>query len=339
MLEDLTGIDAKKDVPLDDPKVMDLFLSTKSLGVTEEDIGSEVGTFGIPEFGTAFTRKMLVKTKPKTFSDLIKISGLSHGTDVWTGNAEELIDSGTATIGECICTREDIMNTLIQKGCDALMSFKTMELVRKGKGLPPENEQAIREHGIPEWFIDSCHKIKYMFPKAHAAAYVTMAIRIAWFKVYKPHQYYATYFTVRADDFEISVAKDSPQQLKRLIEDYHSRPNLNPREKGILVMLEMALEMKMRGIEFADIDIYESQALNFTVTSDNRIRPPLNAVPGLGETAAYAIVEARAEEPFKSQDDLLSRTTLSSTLLQALENCGCLRDLPKSQQISLFDAI
>lgn len=339
MLEDLTGIDAKKDVPLDDPKVMDLFLSTKSLGVTEEDIGSEVGTFGIPEFGTAFTRKMLVKTKPKTFSDLIKISGLSHGTDVWTGNAEELIDSGTATIGECICTREDIMNTLIQKGCDALMSFKTMELVRKGKGLPPENEQAIREHGIPEWFIDSCHKIKYMFPKAHAAAYVTMAIRIAWFKVYKPHQYYATYFTVRADDFEISVAKDSPQQLKRLIEDYHSRPNLNPREKGILVMLEMALEMKMRGIEFADIDIYESQALNFTVTSDNRIRPPLNAVPGLGETAAYSIVEARAEEPFKSQDDLLSRTKLSSTLLQALENCGCLRDLPKSQQISLFDAI
>lgn len=339
MLEDLTGIDAKRDVPLDDPKVMDLFLSTKSLGVTEEEIGSPVGTFGIPEFGTAFTRKMLVKTKPKTFSDLIKISGLSHGTDVWTGNAEELIDSGTAAIGECICTREDIMNTLIQKGCDALMSFKTMELVRKGKGLPPENEQAIREHGIPEWFIDSCHKIKYMFPKAHAAAYVTMAIRIAWFKVYKPHQYYATYFTVRADDFEISVAKDSPPQLKRLIQDYQSRPNLNPREKGILVMLEMALEMKMRGIEFADIDLYASQALNFTVTEDNRIRPPLNAVPGLGETAAYSIVEAREAEPFKSQDDLLSRTKLSSTLLQALENCGCLRDLPKSQQISLFDAM
>ena len=339
MLEDLTGIDAKKDVPLDDPKVMDLFLSTKSLGVDAEEIGSNTGTFGIPEFGTAFTRKMLEETKPKTFSDLVKISGLSHGTDVWTGNAQELIAQGIATISECICTREDIMNNLLQMGVAQFTAFDTMEKVRKGKGIPEKYLNEIHEHNVPEWFIESCNKIKYMFPKAHAAAYVTMAIRIAWFKVYRPHQYYAAYFTVRADDFDVSYSKSSPSQLRALIKEYHEKPSLNPREKGILVMLEIALEMKARGIEFDDIDIYASEAVNFTVTDENKVRPPLNAVPGLGETAAYSIVEARKQERFKSQDDLLSRTKLSSTLLQALDDCGCLKDMPKSQQISLFDVI
>ncbi len=337
MLEDLTGIDVKKEVPLDDPKVMSIFLSPEALGVTEEEIGCKTGTFGIPEFGTGFTIQMLVDTKPKKFADLIKISGLSHGTDVWLGNAKDLIDNGTATISQCICTREDIMNGLLLKGVSDFPAFDTMEKVRKGKGIPEKYLEEIRAHDVPEWFIDSCNKIKYMFPKAHAAAYVTMAIRIAWFKVYKPHQYYATYFTVRADDFEIGIAQKTIPELRRTINQMHDQPNLNPREKGILIMLEMVLEMKCRKVEFTDIDIYKSDAVNFTVTEDNMIRPPLNAIPNLGENAAYSIVEARNEEMFKSQDDLLARTKLSNTLLGALEQCGCLRNLPKSQQISLFD--
>ncbi|MBR2860560.1 MAG: PolC-type DNA polymerase III [Clostridia bacterium] len=337
MLEDLTGLDTKTQVPLDDPKVMSLFLSPEALGVTEEDIDSKTGTLGLPEFGTGFTRKMLEEAKPTTFSDLVKISGLSHGTDVWTGNAQDLIANGTATISECICTREDIMNTLIQNGCESFLSFDTMEKVRKGKGIPEKYLEHIREHNIPEWFIESCNKIKYMFPKAHAAAYVTTALRVGWYKVYKPHQYYTTYFTVRADDFEVGITTMSPKEIRNRIAQYKAQPSMTPKEKGIVVMLEMVLEMKMRGINFTNIDIYASEATAFTITEDNLIRPPLNAVPGLGETAAESIVEARKAEPFKSQDDLLIRTKLSSTLLHALEECGCLKNLPKSQQISLFD--
>ena len=337
MLEDMTGIDAKKDVPLDDPMVMDLFLSPKSLGLTEEELGAKTGTFGIPEFGTGFTRQMLEDTKPKTFSDLVKISGLSHGTDVWLGNAKDLIDNGTANISQCICTREDIMNGLLLKGVANFTSFDTMEKVRKGKGIPEKYLEEIRAHDVPEWFIDSCNKIKYMFPKAHAAAYVTMALRIAWFKVHKPHQYYATYFTVRADDFEIGLAFKNVAEIRKMLADYRERNDLNPREKGIVVMLEMELEMKLRGVEFTNVDIYRSEATKFTVTEDNLIRPPLNTVPNLGENAAISIVEARNQEPFKSQDDLLARTKLSTSLMQALEECGCLKDLPKSQQISLFE--
>ncbi len=336
MLEDLTGVNAKE-VPLDDPGVMSLFLSTKALGISEEELGTKTGTFGIPEFGTAFTRKMLEKTKPKTFSDLVKISGLSHGTDVWTNNAERLIDENIVPISKCICTREDIMNNLIQYGVEQFAAFDTMEKVRKGKGIPEKYLEEIRAHGIPEWFIESCNLIKYMFPKAHAAAYVTTALRIAWFKVYKPHQYYATYFSVRADDFEVSLAQKDKEEIKQLIAQYRAIPKPNPREKGIIVMLEIVLEMKLRGIEFTNIDIYLSDATKFTITEDNLIRPPLNAVPQLGETAAQSIVDARKIEPFKSQDDLLLRTKLSNTLIKSLEDCGCLKNLPKSQQISIFD--
>jgi len=336
MLEDLTGIDAKK-LPLDDPKVMSIFLSPDALGVTSEQIECPTGTFGIPEFGTGFTIQMLVDTQPKSFSDLIKISGLSHGTDVWLGNAKDLIDKKIATISQCICTREDIMNGLLLMGVENFPAFDTMEKVRKGKGIPEKYMETIKAHDVPQWFVDSCNKIKYMFPKAHAAAYVTMAIRIAWFKVYKPHQYYATYFSVRADDFEVSIAKMKVPEIRKMITEYKEKSNMNPREKGILTMLQITLEMKCRGVEFTDIDIYKSEAMNFTVTENNMIRPPLNAVPGLGETAAISIVEARNEEMFKSQDDLLARTKLLSTLLQALIDCGCLKDLPKSQQMSLFD--
>ena len=337
MLEDLTGVNAKEDVPLDDPGVMSLFLSTKALGISEDELGAKTGTFGIPEFGTGFTRKMLEKTKPKTFSDLVKISGLSHGTDVWTNNAERLIDENIVPISKCICTREDIMNNLIQYGVEQFVAFDTMEKVRKGKGIPEKYLEEIRAHGLPEWFIESCNLIKYMFPKAHAAAYVTTALRIAWFKVYKPHQYYATYFSVRADDFEVSLAQKDKEEIKQLIAQYRAIPKPNPREKGIIVMLEIVLEMKLRGIEFTNIDIYLSDATKFTITEDNMIRPPLNAVPQLGETAAQSIVDARAAEPFKSQDDLLLRTKLSNTLIKSLEDCGCLKNLPKSQQISIFD--
>lgn len=337
MLEDITGIDIKSQVPLDDPQVMSLFLSPDALGITAEELGAKTGTFGIPEFGTGFTMKMLEKTKPKSFSDLVKISGLSHGTDVWNGNAEKLIDDGIATISQCICTREDIMNNLLQFGCEDFTSFDTMEKVRKGKGIPEKYLDEIRSHNVPEWFIESCNLIKYMFPKAHAAAYVTTALRLGWFKVYKPLEYYTTYFSVRADNFEVSFARMSKEQLKKTMDEYRSIPHPNPREKGMIIMLEIMLEMKLRGIEFDNIDLYESDAVKFTITKNGMIRPPLNAVPQLGEGAAYSIVEARQNEKFKSQEDLLRRTKLSNTLIGALEECGCLKDLPKSQQMSFFD--
>lgn len=336
MLEDLTGINARQ-LPLTDPKVMSLFLSTEALGVTPEQIGSEVGTYGIPEFGTNFVRKMLLETKPTTFSNLVKISGLSHGTDVWSNNAQELIQNNITDLAGTICTREDIMNTLLQKGVPAKLAFKTMESVRKGKRVPDEARTAMEEAGIPKWFIESCDKIKYMFPKAHAAAYVTMAIRIAYFKVYYPLQYYITYFTVRADDFEIGLMQGGVESIRARIKEYYEKSNLNAREKGILVMLEIALEMKMRGFDFADIDIYKSDATKFLLTDDGKILPPLTAVPGLGETAALSIAAARTEEPFRSQEDLLARTKLSSTLLESLLNIGCLRNLPASIQMNIFE--
>ena len=336
MLEDMTGIKALE-IPLNDPKVMSLFLSTEALGVTSADIGSEVGTYGIPEFGTAFVRKMLVETRPTTFSDLVKISGLSHGTDVWANNAQVLIRDNITTLAGTICTREDIMNTLIYKGVSSKIAFKTMESVRKGRGLSEDAEIAMSNAFIPDWFIDSCKKIKYMFPKAHAAAYVTMALRIAYFKVYYPLQYYITYFSVRADDFEIGLMQGGVESLKYKIKEYYEKTSLNAREKGILTMLEIAVEMKKRGIDFADIDLYKSDATKFLTTQDGKILPPLTAVPSLGETAALSILAAREKEPFRSQEDLLSRTKLSTTLIEVLQNIGCLKDLPSSIQINIFE--
>ncbi len=336
MLEKLTGVNAL-DIPLDDPGVMSLFLSTEALGVSPEDLGTPVGTFGIPEFGTKFVRKMLVETKPQSFADLVRISGLSHGTDVWTNNAQDLVNAGVAELPELICTREDIMNKLIYKGAPEAIAFKTMETVRKGKKMTEEMEQAMIDVDMPQWFIDSCHKIKYMFPKAHAAAYVTMALRIAYFKVHYPQAYYIAYFTVRADDFDITLLQGGVESIKAQIRELSDRSDLNAREKGILTMLELALEMKLRGLDFANIDIYKSEATEFIPEGDNIIRPPLNAIAGLGESAAISIVEARKEGEFTSQTDLLQRTKISKTIMETLANNGCLRDLPESEQYLLFE--
>ena len=335
MLEDLTGIDAKK-IPLDDKDTMSLFTGTDALGVTPEEIGSTVGTFGVPEFGTKFVRQMLVDTKPTTFTELVRISGLSHGTDVWLNNAQTLIQEGTTTLSQAICTRDDIMVYLIYCGVEKSLSFKIMESVRKGKGLTPEFEEAMREQNVPEWYIDSCKKIKYMFPKAHAVAYVTMAFRIAWFKVNKPKEYYATFFSVRADDFDIEImaTEGLAKQNRKMIEDMGNDANV--KQKGVLTILELVCEMFARGIKFLPIDLYESDATKFKVIGDNLL-PPLNSIPGLGENAAKALVSAREEEDFCSIDDLRSRGKVSKTIIDKMKDMGILEGLPESSQISLFD--
>ena len=335
MLEDLTGIDAKK-IPLDDKQTMSLFTGTDALGVTPEQIGSTVGTFGVPEFGTKFVRQMLVDTMPTTFTELVRISGLSHGTDVWLNNAQTLIQEGTTTLSQAICTRDDIMVYLIYCGVEKSLSFKIMESVRKGKGLTPEFESAMREQNVPEWYIESCKKIKYMFPKAHAVAYVTMAFRIAWFKVNKPKEYYATFFSVRADDFDIEImaTEGMAKQNRKMIEDMGNEANV--KQKGVLTILELVCEMFARGIKFLPIDLYESDATKFRVIGDDLL-PPLNSIPGLGENAAKALVKARIEEPFCSIDDLRSRGKVSKTIVDKMRDMGILDGMPESSQISLFD--
>ncbi len=335
MLEDLTGIDAKK-IPLDDRDTMSLFTGTEALGVKPEDIGSTVGTFGVPEFGTKFVRQMLVDTKPTTFTELVRISGLSHGTDVWINNAQTLIQEGTTTLSKAICTRDDIMVYLIYCGVEKSLSFKIMESVRKGKGLTPEFETAMREQNVPEWYIDSCKKIKYMFPKAHAVAYVTMAFRIAWFKVNRPKEYYATYFSVRADDFniEIMATEGLAKQNRKMIEDMGNDANV--KQKEVLTILELVCEMFARGIKFLPIDLYESDATKFRVIGD-KLLPPLNSIPGLGENAAKALVSARKEEPFCSVEDLRSRGKISNTIVDKMKDMGILDGMPESSQITLED--
>ncbi len=336
MLENLTGLNALE-LPLNDEKVMSLFLSTEAIGVNPEELGSTVGTFGIPEMGTKFVRKMLVETKPQTFADLVRISGLSHGTDVWSNNAQLLVNEGIAQLPELICTREDIMNRLIQKGVSATLAFKTMESVRKGKGMTEEMEQAMHDVAMPQWFIDSCNKIKYMFPKAHAAAYVTMALRIAYFKVYYPVAFYIAFFTVRADDFDITLMQGGVESIRSRIEEYNDKPELNAREKGIVTMLELGLEMKLRKIEFADVSIYESDATDFLPIGENLIRPPLTALAGLGENAAKAIVEARKDGEFTSQENLMMRAKVSKGVMEVLLNNGCLKGMTQNEQIQFFE--
>ena len=333
MLQDLTGLDPKT-IPLGDEATMSLFLITSALGVTEEDINSKVGTFGVPEFGTKFVRQMLEDTKPTTFAELVRISGLSHGTDVWLNNAQTIVQQGIAELKDTICTRDDIMLYLLHRGMDPKQSFVIMEQVRKGKGLKEDQEQAMREHDVPEWYIDSCKKIKYMFPKAHAVAYVTMAFRVAYFKVHLPLAYYATYFSVRADDFDADLMTGGKHIIQNNIKEMESRGNLNVKEKGVLTILEMCNEMYARGIEFLPVDLYKSDAKKFLI-EDNNIRIPFTAIKGLGLSVAESIVEARTEE-FFTKEDLMARTRLSNTLLEMLEKHGCLEGLPDSSQLSLF---
>lgn len=337
MLEDLTGVDAKT-IPLDEPKTMSIFSSVEALNVKPEDIGSEVGTFGIPEFGTRFVRQMLEETRPKTFSELVRISGFSHGTDVWLNNAQDLIKNGIAKLSEAISTRDDIMLYLIYKGMEPSIAFKIMEDVRKGKGVKPEYEQAMKECNVPDWYIESCKKIKYMFPKAHAVAYVTMAFRIAYYKVYHPLAFYASFFTVKADEFDASLMIQGLSTVKQTIQEIENKGNeATAKEKNLMTILEVVLEMYQRGIRMRRVNLWESDATKFKIV-DGELLPPFVALQGLGTTAAMNIVSARQERKFTSIEDLRVRARLSKTVIEIMREHGCLDGLTETDQLSFFDA-
>ncbi|MBD5459775.1 MAG: PolC-type DNA polymerase III, partial [Lachnospiraceae bacterium] len=339
MLQDLTGIDPIT-IPLDDPGVMSLFRNTEALGITPDQIGGcTMGSLGIPEFGTEFVIQMLVDTKPGSFSDLVRISGLSHGTDVWLGNAQTLIEEGKATISTAICTRDDIMTYLIGMGVESSLSFTIMESVRKGKGLKEEWIKAMTEKNVPDWYIWSCKKIKYMFPKAHAAAYVMMAWRIAYCKVYYPLAYYAAYFSIRAKAFSYELMCQGRSHLENMIAEYKKRSDtLSNREKESLGDMKIVQEMYARGFEFVPIDIFSAHAKNFQIV-DGKLMPSLNSIDGLGERAADQIVEAAKDGPFLSKDDFRDRTKVSKTVIEMMDSLNLLGDLPESNQISLFDLV
>ena len=336
-LQDCTGLDPKL-VPLDDKNVMSLFMNTTALGVTPEQLGgTKLGCLGLPEFGTDFAMQMVIDAKPTSLSHLIRISGLSHGTDVWLGNAQTLIQEGKATIDTCICCRDDIMIYLIQKGMDKSLSFKTMESVRKGKGLKPEMEEAMIAAGVPDWYIWSCKKIKYMFPKAHAAAYVMMAWRIAYFKVYVPQAFYAAWFSIRAKAFNYEHMCQGENHLHAVMNDYKNRKdelsNAQQAEYGDMRLVE---EMYERGIEFLPIDIFKAKSREFQVIGD-KIMPALNSIDGMGEKAADQIVEAAKDGPFLSKDDFKQRTKCPQAVIDKMADMGLLGDIPDSNQISIFD--
>ena len=342
MLFDITGIDPTK-VPLDDKETMSIFSSTDALGVTKEQIHSEVGSYGVPEFGTKFVRGMLVDTRPTTFEELIRISGLSHGTDVWLGNAQTLIEEGTVTLNEAICTRDDIMIYLIDKGIDPGKSFKIMETVRKGKALKdpkfPEYEQIMRENNVPEWYISSCKKIKYMFPKAHAAAYVTNAFRIAWFKVHEPKAYYASFMSIRADEFDSDSMLYGKERVLAKMKEIDLQGNkAAQKDKAMYPILELVLEMNERGIKFLPVDIYKSDVKKFLVEEDG-IRPPLSSLTGFGEVDANKFVAAREQGKFSSIEDIAIRAKIGRVAMETLQNAGCLAGLPRSAQMDLFDLL
>lgn len=334
-LQDLSGIDPKT-IPLDDKEVMKIFSSTESIGVTPEQIDCRTGTFGVPEFGTSFVRQMLEDTKPTSFAELVIISGLSHGTDVWLGNAQELINNKICEIGDVIGCRDDIMVYLMQKGLEASLSFKIMESVRKGKGLQDEWVVTMKENGVPDWYIDSCRKIKYMFPKAHASAYVLMAVRIAYFKVHYPLYFYAAYFSIRASDFELDTMIQGSNGLRNRIQEIKQKGNdAAPKEKTLLTVLEVSLEMCERGFHFKKVDLYRSSATEFIIDGD-ALLPPFNVIEGLGTNAAISIVKAREQGEFLSKEDLRERSRISKTVLQYLDEHGSLEGMEDENQLSLF---
>ena len=337
MLQDLTGLDPQT-IPLDEPTVMSLFMNTSALGIEPEDIhGIPLGCLGIPEFGTEFAMQMVIDAQPKEFSDLIRISGLSHGTDVWLGNAQTLIEEGKATISTAICTRDDIMIYLIQMGLDSEESFTIMESVRKGKGLKPEWEKDMTEHGVPDWYIWSCKKIKYMFPKAHAAAYVMMAWRIAYCKVYYPLAYYAAYFSIRANGFDYEIMCQGKDRLEYFYKDYTRRKDsLSKKEQDVYRDMKIVQEMYARGFDFMPIDIYRASPDRFQII-DGKLMPALNTIGGMGDNAAIAVAEAAKGGKFLSKDDFRQRSKATKTVIDLMGDLGLLGDMPESNQLSLFD--
>ena len=343
MLQDLTGVDPQT-IPLDSPEVMSLFQNTSALGIEPEDIGGcKLGALGIPEFGTDFAMQMLIDTKPQAFSDLVRIAGLSHGTDVWLGNAQTLIQEGKATISTAICTRDDIMTYLIGKGLDSEEAFTIMERVRKGAVANgkckewPEYKKDMLDHGVPDWYVWSCEKIKYMFPKAHAAAYVMMAWRIAWCKVFYPLAYYAAFFSIRATSFNYELMCQGKERLEYFMHDYERRKDtLSKKEQDTYKDMRIVQEMYARGFEFLPIDLYKAKAHHFQII-DNKLMPSISTIDGLGDKAADAVVEAAKDGKFLSRDDFRQRTKVSKTVIDLMVDLEILADLPESNQLSLFD--
>jgi DNA polymerase-3 subunit alpha (Gram-positive type) len=336
MLQDLTGVDPTA-IPMNDSKVMSIFHSVDALGVSPQQIRTPVATYGVPEMGTRFVRQMLEETKPTSFADLLQISGLSHGTGVWLGNAQELIKNGTCTIKTVIGCRDDIMLFLIYKaGMDASLAFKITESVRKGKGLTPEWIDEMKKYGVPQWYIDSCLRIEYMFPKAHAAAYVISAVRTAFFKLYYPIQYYATYFSVRAADFDVELfCQGYDAILKMLIEIEQKGFQATTKEKSMISILEMGLEMTARGFKIKPVDLYRSDATRFIIEEDSLI-PPFSAIAGIGDNAARNIAAARQEGDYLSIEDFQQRSKASKTIVEVLTGMGAFRGMPESNQLMLF---
>ncbi|HOO26947.1 MAG TPA: PolC-type DNA polymerase III, partial [Lachnospiraceae bacterium] len=336
-LQDLTGTDPQR-VPFDDKEVMSLFQNTKALGILPSDIGGcPLGSLGIPEFGTDFAMQMLLDTHPTSFSDLVRIAGLAHGTDVWLGNAQTLIQDGTATISTAICTRDDIMTYLIGMGMESGLSFTIMEAVRKGKGLKDDWETAMQEAGVPDWYIWSCNKIKYMFPKAHAAAYVMMAWRIAYYKINYPLAYYAAFFSIRATGFSYEIMCQGQERLAYYLADYKKRSDsLTKKEQDVMRDMRIVQEMYARGYEFIPLDLFRAKAHECQII-DGRIMPFIGSIEGLGDKAADAVVEAVKDGPFLSKDDFRERTKVSKTVIETMDSFGLLGSLPESNQLSLFD--
>ena len=336
MIEDITGLDATT-IPLDDKETMSIFTSTEALGVTPEEINCPIGSLAIPEFGTSFVRQMLLDTKPTTFAELVRISGLSHGTDVWLNNAQDLVVDKVVEFKDVISTRDDIMNYLLFKGLPPKMAFTIMENVRKGKGLKPEFIEEMNKHDVPQWYIGSCQKIKYMFPKAHAVAYVMMSFRLAYYKVHYPAAFYATYFTTKAQDFDADLIVKGLDSIKQKIQEIHELGNdATAKDKTMLTVLEVALEMYARKIKIIPVDIYKSDATKFIVVDDTTILPPMIALQGVGENAAINIQNERENGEFISKEDLRKRTKISKTVVETLSNHGSLNNMSEKNQLSLF---
>ena len=338
MLQDLTGVDPQK-IPLDDPETMSIFQSSKVLGYENDKILGPTGGTAIPEFGTSFVRGMLEDTQPNQFDILVRLSGFSHGTDVWLGNAKDLITSGTAKVSEAIGCRDDIMLFLISKGMDPKRSFKIMEAVRKGRGLPEGAEEEMKEHGVPDWYIGSCKKIAYLFPKAHAVAYVMMAFRIAWFKVHRPLAFYAAYFSIRAKAFDQEFMCQGMDVCQKKMREIIAKDKAATAvEQDMLTTLEVCYEFYLRGFSFEHIDIYRSEATHFLIDEkQNALIPPFASVAGLGETAAQSIVEQREGKTFISVEEVAAACPkVSKTHIELLKEAGAFGNMPDTSQLTLF---